>query len=451
MKPLQIYRPPQRTIVTEMRQFIVDNTRRQNINAFSCATKVTESTLEQKDVTIGPDNPYTLQDVHNIISIQCPHPIKIELTAFGEIPEPEVRSEQVYFDAEIVVEKADAGRLMLVTVRDKDVFTSAPLEAQVMNMRTGETENVSLKPTVEQGVYTGFIQTQNNDAQGTDFDGTLYCRKDDILRIGYDEPYGAEGLSREVTLDKTVTLDFDPAQILAPSIVELGSFLNFRTVGAETQFATVTNVRSGTSKQVLWSAFLPFELGDTDSETGFACEEGDTLTIAIMGRDISGHIAQVVHTVTVGVAAAPVITASTQVDITKPFVVSVQDESAGQQTRSIVFRNTLTGAVFTFPMAETFNHSGIFGYTHESFYHVGLPGQPVTVEYTVGPTTVTKSLELIKPVVDACPAVEAEPDNIGQSTPVILTVKDHFFLNGSFAGTIKLMADTVVRCTLIKA
>uniref|UniRef100_A0AB39CE69 Uncharacterized protein n=1 Tax=Pseudomonas phage HRDY3 TaxID=3236930 RepID=A0AB39CE69_9VIRU len=450
MKPINIYKPPARTVVTEMRQFLVDNTRRQNINAFSVATKVTEATLEQKDVTIGPDNPYTLKDVHNVLSIQCPHPIKIKLTSFGVIPEPEVRTEQVYFDAEIAIGVANASRFVPVTVVDKDIFTLAPISINVQNMRTGETETVQLERN-GQGVYSGFLVTQNNDAQGTDFDGMMFCRKDDILRFIYEEPYGASGLSQTVTKDQVVTLDFEPTEVVAPATVAFGSFLNFRVKNAVGQTATVTNMRSGSTKQVVLGNFAPFEITYDDGPNSFAAEDLDVFQIVTQGKDIYGQIQNVVAEITVG-NSVPSIDAQTQVDVTQGFDIVVVDNNM-PMAPVLRLKNDFTGVEFNYPLGQKdFAYSGRFVAHFDSFFHVGLPGQPVTISYQGNGSTVTKVLELVAPAPAAPePQPEPDPEDSVQSAPVSMVVNGHFFLNGSFAGTIELSADTVVRCTLIKA
>lgn len=451
MKPIQIYKPPARTVVTETRQFLVDNTRRTGINAFSVATKVTEATLEQKDITIGPDNPYTIKDVHNILSIQCPHPIQIEMVAFGLIPEPEVRSEQIFFDATIEIGVANASRFVTCKVTDPDIFTTAPITISVQNMRTGETEEVSLIRS-SQGVYESFLQTQNNDATGVDFDGMMFCRKDDILRFTYEEQFDATGKSRVITKDQVVTLDFEPTTIEVPATVVFGGFLNFKVRNPQQPYAQITNVRSGSTKQVLHSAFVPIELTFDDGDTALAVNDNDVIRVTTFGKDIYGQLQEISVDVTVSPAPPAVIESVTQVDITQPFSVVITDNSARGQ-KNVVFRNQFTGAVFTYPLNELqFNYSGKYGIDFPTFHHIGLPGQPVVIEYTQGITPVTKTLELIRPPMAECPASDTQDPDAGvQSAPVKMTVNGQFFLNGSFAGTIKLTSENVVRCTLIKA
>jgi len=449
MKPFNVYRPPQRTIVTEVRQFLVDNTRKTGVNSFSVATKVTESTLEQKDITIGPDNPYTIKDVHNIVSIQCPHEIEMELVSFGSIPEPEVRTEQIFHDAEIEIGKADAGRFVSVTVKDLDIFTSAPLTIQAMNMRTGETEEVVLQ-RVTQGLYSGFLVTQNNVAQGEDFDQVMYCQENDILSFKYEEAYGASGHSQVVTAEQVVTLDFVPTSFEAPASVPFGKFINFRVKNPSTPHTQITNLRSGSTLQVTHAQMVPIEVGYVDSPTSFAADDGDVFQLVTVGKDIHGDPQSIVHEITVRSNVVPALDVQTQVNIVEPFTVTVTDPNMSDNPR-LTLRNQVSGAVLYFPLTATFAYSGKYTAQFESFYQYGLPGQPVTVEYTAGGQTVTKQLELVAPPAPEIPVIVPTPDEELQSAPVRFRVNGQFMLNGSFAGTIKLMADKVTRITLIKA
>lgn len=450
MKPFQIYRPPQRTIVTEMRQFMVDNTRRQGINAFSVATKVTQNTLEQKDVDIGPDNPYTLKDVHNIVSIQCPHPITIELLGFGVLPEPEVRTEQEYFDAEIEIGRADAGRFVSVTVKDADIFTSAPIAVQVLNMRTGETEEVVLE-RVAQGVYSGFLMTQNNDAQGVDFDRMMFCRKDDILRFKYDEPYGASGMSQVVEKEQVVTLDFVPTEIVAPASIPFGKFINFQVTNPQEPTVIITNLRSGSTKTVTAAYFEPIEVTFTDGPNSFAADDGDIFQLVTQGKDIHGDWQSVIHEITIQSGVMPVIESQTQVDVAKPFTALITDLDLPINP-TVTLRNQYTGATYQLPLVpHGFGYSGKYRLEQDALYRYALPGQPVTLEYTSSGGTATKQLELVAAPAPEQPTIEPPTDAGIQTSPVRLVVNGHFFLNGSFAGTIKLMAEKLTRVTLIKA
>lgn len=450
MKVRDIYKPLAKTVVTEIKHFVVDKVRRVGQGNFTVATKVTENSLTQTDITVGPDNPYTMKDVHNLVSIQCPYEIMAEFTSFGSIPEPEARTEQIYFDATLeTVGATQAGRFISVRVTDKDVYTAAPISVDVMNMRTGETETANLNRD-SQGVYSGFFQTQNNDAKGVDFDGVLYCQKDDTLRISYAEAYAANGLSREVNLDVVVTLDFAETTIEMPTSAPFGSFLNMRVKNPAGTMLSITNNRTGTSLSKVIGTFAPVELAYEDTPDSFAVQEGDELTVVVLGKDIYGQVLNISKALTI--AAAPVMPVMDTVaiaDVAKPFTVNIQDYNLPANA-AMKFTNATTGISTSVPMELAYQYSGLFSLTLPVLVNLALPGQQLTLSYESNGLIVTKNIDTIMAATPECEAEIADDSNV-QSAPVTFKINGSFFLNGSFAGTIKLYADKPVRCTLIKA
>ena len=448
MKTPAIFKPLAKTIVTEIKHFLVDSVRRTGITSHSVATKVTDTTLTQQEVVVGPDNPFILKDVHNVLSIHCPYPVKAELISFGSIPEPEVRSEQVYYDAEIeTVGENRAGRFITLRVTDKDIYTAAPLSADVMNMRTGETETVSLVRKTH-GVYEGFLQTQNNDVKGVDFDDVMYCQKDDILRATYAEAYAANGLSREISLDIVVTLDFAETYIEVPDTIPFDSFLNLRVKNPVSGVVRITNVRTSTQHVRQLSAFTPIQLGYEDTDNGIAVQAGDSIIIVTQGKDIYGQIVDISKTVRISeTTVTPLMQTPRLIDISEPFTITLQDYNL-PSTASIKITNGVTGVQTVFPMVSEYEYSGRFSLS-PSLTAVGLPGQQLVVSYTIGGVTVTQNVDTH---MGQTPNVETPVPVVNtESAPVTLTINGLFMLNGSFAGTVKLYADKPVRCTLIKA
>ncbi|AFH14593.1 hypothetical protein LU11_gp062 [Pseudomonas phage Lu11] len=453
MKTPQVYRPLAKTIVTEMRQFTVDRVRRTAVNAFSVATKITEVELEQKDFVVSPERPYTLVDVHNIVSIQCPHPITIELVSHGLMPAAPSNSEQVFHDAVMEVGTAYASRFVEVKVTDKDIFTAAPLKVSAMNMRTGETEEFDIQ-RVNQGEYQGYLPTQNDDAKGVDFDGVMYCRKDDILRFFYNEAYAANGASREVTVDVPVELAFKETVIDAPDTIPFDSYLNFNVQNPVSNKAVVTNVTSGVSKDIVLFNKAPIHLGATDGPNSFAVQEGDAFKIVTDGRDVFNNVVQIVKEFKVADAlglTVPTLDFIDQQLISKPFYLTLRDDDMPDGPL-VQIRNQNTGMVTHVPMEEAYPYSGRYHYIVENIAGIGLPGHTLVVQYggTLDNPRVQKSLHVVMPEQD-CENPVVKDNGVVASAPVVLTVNGHFFLNGSFAGTIKLMSDKPVRCTVVKA
>lgn len=445
-----VYKPTEKTVVTEIKQFVVDSVRRVGAGFHSVATKITTETLEQKDVVIDLDNPYTLLNVHNVVSIQTPFPIIAEFTAFGEIPKPEVRTEQKFTDAVISVGEAYAGRFITVTIADLDLFTSAKIEAHVINLRTAETEKFLLGPTNVQGVYTGFFQTQNNAATGVDFDDVLYCQKGDMLRVYYMDAYGANGKSLEVINEFTVGLDFKETEIEAPESLPFGKHLSLRILNPISLMVLVTNKRTGSFVEQMIGNYQPVSLGFDDGVHALSVQDNDILVISTSGKDMYGQLKTVKHEVLVsGTAIAPVLATIALADMRDPFVITVRDNNLPENP-VVTLKNGLTGLSLPVALTEDYEYSGRYSVTVPNLASVVLPGQPLQVSYTNGAQTVSRNVDVIMGQTPEC--IDDTPLAPTLSAPLRMTINGQFFLNGSFAGTITLFAiDSPVRCTILKA
>lgn len=445
-----VYKPTEKTVVTEIKQFVVDSVRRVGAGFHSVATKITDETLDQKDVVITLEKPYTLLDVHNVCSIQTPFPIIAEFTAFGEIPTPDTRTEQTFTDAVITYGDAYAGRFITVTISDADQFTMGPLEANVINLRTAETEKFKLGPTDEQGVYTGYFQTQNNAATGVDFDGVLYCQKDDMLRVYYTDPYGASGKSVEVVKEFVVGLDFKETTIQAPHALPFDKRLSVRVLNPVSTMVSVKNKRTSSVIEQMVGNYQPILLGYEDGELELSVQDNDIIVISTSGKNMYGEFTTVSQEVIVsGVTIEPELTAISLADVRDPFVIKVLDYNLPANP-FVSLINTSTLQTTKYPLVEEYPHSGRYAVTLPNLLSNVLPGQLLQISYTAGEKTVSKNVDTIMGQTDE--VVDTKPLAPTLSAPLRMTINGQFFLNGSFAGTIKLYAiDSPVRCTILKA
>lgn len=446
----EVYKPIEKTVVTELKHFVVDNVRRVGAGYHSVATKINKETLEQKDIIIDVDSPYVLKDVHHVVSIQTPFPIIAEFTGFGEIPEPEVRTEQKFTDAEISIGDAYAGRFIPVTITDGDEF-GPRIEANVVNLRTGETEKFTLTLGTKAGVYEGYFQTQNNDAVGVDFDGVMYCRKDDILRVYYLDPYGADGKSLEVVKEFVVGLDFKETEIQAPTALHFDSYLNLRILNPISLMVSVTNLRTGTKIDQMVGNFQPIHLTYDDGEFTMSVQDNDVIRIDTSGKDLYGDVKNVTHELTIsGNTITPVITeAKTLVDMRDPYVLKLTDYNLPENP-TVTFTNGKTGLAMQVPLVPEYQYSGRYTASLQNLAAIALPGEPLQVLYTSGLVTLVRNVEITMGTQEI--VEEETPLESTLTAPLRMTINGQFFLNGSFAGTIKLIAiDGPVRCTLIKA
>lgn len=449
MKNKPVFKPLAKTVVTEIKHAIVDTVRRVGQSHHTVATKINKDIMTEMQVVVGPEKSYTLENVHNILSIFSPHPIKAEFLGFGEIVPEESTTEQIFYDAELEVGRADAGRFVSVKVIDMDMHTEAPLQGEVMNMRTGETEYITLSKESE-GIYTGFFQTQNNEAIGTNFDDVLFVHVNDTLRITYEEAFAANGKSRVVTQETVVTLDFIPTAIESPSSVPFNGFLNLRIKSPVGLRVKAQNMRTLYSIEQHIGTFQPILMAFEDGPLAMDVQDGDIIAISTTGTDSNGNEATITRNITIaGAAVLPTMETASVADVTKPFVINVQDDNL-PPTGRVKIINGYTANVSDLLMVEEYPNSGRFSLSLDALTPYGLPGQLLVLEYTSPQgTPVQKNVNLIMPQTEQCEEITAPYAPV--SNPVVFNIDGLFVLNGSFAGTIKLSAPDLVRCTIIKA
>ena len=427
------YKPPKKTVVTQIRHFIVDTSRRIGAGRFSVSAGSNENTLTQTEVVVSSENPYELKDVHSVVSISCPSPIYAEFVAFGEIPEPERRVEQLYFDAVISADDVYAGMFLEITVEDLDCYANA-IEVTVQNARTYETETINIA-SVGRGIFRGILQTRESMATGADFDGVMHCMPLDSLEISYNEPHNAAGQTERRILDVICkAYPHKYTSIEVASSVPVGKDLNFKIENGGNP-VSIRNTRTG---YIIHQPFpAPILLQDTDSMTSLAVQAGDIVEISTFGLTVNGE-QTITKTLVVGNDNAPTISGDSQVTFGQKLTLTIKDNSMNGV--SILVNGVSIQAV------STFYNSGLYKAEFDVVRTLGaLPGEYLNIQYGA----LNKSV-LVQPVdVMACPEISV-PDT-GISDPVTFKIKDHFFLNGSFAGTIKLWADEPTRVTLLKS
>lgn len=472
MRKREQYKPTAKTIVTEIRQTVVDAVRRASAGHQSVACEILDTTLNQLDVVIGPDNSYTLKDVRQYLSISTPYPIGLELTAFGEIPQVEERAEQKQFTtATMEVEPVLAGQFINVAVFDPDLFGTT-VNVECFNTNSGETEYVTLH-CVRKNEYRGFLQTQNSIEAGINFDGTMYCKHADILRFSYTDPHNEHGLSQEIVQDVAVVSPVKATEIMVQTYVVPGEKLRIAIYNGSNipfQNFTVTNETTGSvidgmlepapeSPNVLIGE-IALGVDDTGDELGVDINHALTITYT-NGNDSTG-ISQVI-TATAVVKEPQTIVGHIKVAPTAKMYsaleVEVSDFDLFSSAVEVFVTNIRTNISVPVELLEVWPGMSIFRGSVTVLPTFGLPGDTLEITYSdygvdgtailTAETVVASHVEHVDPVIEETP----EPVDISISKPVQLTINGLFLLNGSFAGTLKLSAldNNDVRCTIIKA
>lgn len=472
MRKREQYKPTAKTIVTEVRQTMVDAVRRMSAGRQSVACEILDTTLNQLDIVIGPDRPYILKDVRQYLSISTPFPIGLELVAFGEIEPAEERVEPKQFNtATMEIEPVIAGKFINVAIFDPDLF-GATVNVECFNTNSGETEYVTLH-CVRKNEYRGFIQSRNSLDAGMNFDGTMFCKDADVLRFTYTDPQNEHGLSQDIVADIVVVSPVKATTVMVQDYMISGESIRvaiYNGSDAPFQSFNVVNENTGTTMDGLLepSREQPdvligsIPLGPDDTADAMGVSTNDVLTISYEhGHDSTGISLPVKHTALVKNPETVVgkVTAQATVKMYSDLPIEVQDFDLFTSEVEVFLTNKRTNISVPAKLKEVWPGMSIFrgaiGITPE----IGLPGDILEITYSdYGPngtnvltteTVIASHVEHVDPVVAETP----EPLDTSISKPVQLTINGLFLLNGSFAGTLKLSAldNNDVRCTIIKA
>lgn len=471
MRRREQFKPTAKTIVTQVRQTVVDAVRRVSAGQQSVATEVIGAPLQQLDFVIGPDAPYTLRNVNQYVSISTPFPIGVELIAFGELPELEARVEERQFStATMEIEPIVIGQFINIAVFDPDLFGATAI-VEVFNKNSGETEYATLH-CVKKNEYRGFVQSLNSGDAGINFDGTMYCKDLDVLRFSYTDPNNERGLSQEIVQEAVAVSPIKATTIMVQRFVVTGEkiriavyngnlapFQNFRVENKTTGISMDGMLEPAPSDESVLIGALTLGPDDTSEELGV--KVNDVLTITYENGQDSTGIPQIItetavvknpFTVTGRIIAAPTAKIYSDLEVT------VEDFDLFTSEVEIFVTNMRTNNSVPFQLFEVWPGMSIFRGNVPITPTFGLPGDTLEITYSdygsntnvlTTKTVVASHVEHVEPVVEEVP----DPVDNSISKPVQLTVNGLFVLNGSFAGTLKLYAldENEVRCTIIKA
>lgn len=463
------YKPTAKTIVTEIRHFIVDAVRRVSSGRQSVAAEVLDATLHQLDVVVSKDNPYVMKDVRHALSISTPSPVMLELTAFGEIPEAEIRNDKVFFSADINIDPIIAGKFINVEVQDGDMV-GATVMVEAFNVRSGETEYMTLH-CYEKGRYKGFIQSLNTADAGVNFDGVMYCKDGDSIRFTYLEAFNEQGMSENISKEAQVTSLIKETKILFNEEVLIGQELQIAVYngGYTNPVASVVNTRTLTTvgvelaEQDDGTLVGSLRTGPEDLEGIIGVADGDTLHIVHtdafdttgLRKTLEGDCRIIVPSTSRGQINIPAM-----VKVYGNLDIEVRDYDLNSNEVVVSVNNFRTGLSTHVELLEVWPNMRIFRGSLAIPSEIALPGDILELTYSdygspAGTDIITKQITVVSHVDHAAPADEepTSPFDSRLSKPVRMTINGSFFLNGSFAGTLKLYTEDkeAVRCTILKA
>lgn len=487
------FRSSHRTVVTELKAFIVDTVSRTGAFRQSVSAKVPDDgALLTQDVNVSRTQVFEISNTRGVLGILCPEPVKLMLTQTGEgdfTPEEPVAPQ--YTDGVITAPLTHiAGNPLVVSVTDPDLLQSqTQLSILAFNTVTGETETANLV-RMSEDTFTGVLQTQISTEKGGDFDGIMYAAHDQLVRLIYRDNTSSSGSPKGIEAQVVMKSPYTDSEITVNPFLFVGKpttaiVVDADITGAIGAFATVTNLNTGEVER----------MDLTEIESGVFAGRIDTQSMGtpvdndgIMDVEV-GHVLEVSFTDEHS-TSAPVQTALIEVHETQNVngVLTVSSEVTTSGVLSVVLTdynlsgsayvdvpvsNTRTGEFEMVTCRERVLGSGSFigslqmklGSSGSSDGELGAEaGDTLRAVYidgsseSGGPYVVEEFVNVVAdPVVsttteDPAPADETEDttDPYVERTIEIL-VNGLFFFNGEFVGNAKItgLRDELTRCSVL--
>lgn len=417
---LQQYKPITKTIVTEVRQFIVDVVRKVQTFNQSSSANVSDGSVANFEVTVDKDTPFTIHNVNNCLSISTPSTVVLTLdtSAPAVATTSDVPVESVRMEVDDI-KAADFIYVRLYNVTDEKA------EVTCYNRTTGETETIVCEK--QKDMHFGVLPTSATSNTGTNFDNLLSCSSTDLIVFTYGS----------ATVSKTVLPAYTPTYLDVINVLINGYIM---PVSNTSLLITVTNTRTQSSRTISPVQPVPILAGFEETDTTLLCAPADILQVHTKGIDEYGTPVDLYKNITILSASTPAITVSSTVN--EGFPVTVTDPSCPE---SVVVRLTNTGtSVYKDHTLDAMApRCGVYKANIDDIMSFCGPTYPVTCTYS----GVSKTFSIITPDQPTVEETFVAPARIASA----INVNGLFVLNGSFEGTATITCDTPTRCTIMKA
>lgn len=180
------FRSASRTVVTEIKSFVVDTVTRSGAFRQSVSARIDETkAFNRKDINVSEVDEYTVEDVSSIAAVHSPEPIVLYFEQdVATEPEPEPEPEHtVEFQTP---QTFYANEPLVIRYVDTTLANVGTIDVVVLNLDTGETEYVTLDAE-EPSIFIGELPTHANPLKGIDFDSSLNVVQGHNILIRYNE------------------------------------------------------------------------------------------------------------------------------------------------------------------------------------------------------------------------------------------------------------------------
>lgn len=484
------FRPLSKTVVTEIRSFVVDSVSKIGLYRQSVSASVkSDKPLDKKDFNISNSVSYTITDTSSLLSISCPEPIKATFVGLGPIIiAPPPTSSRIHYTATVTVPSTVvAGTEFPITISDLDLEAIVEsIGAVVFNENTGETEHVECirQPS---GKYVGHCRTINSSLTGLNFDNSMNCYLGQKLQVIYSDPYNEYDIRENVVKKIDIKSPTETAVLTVREAVSIGKPIPIEIKDKDNtnSYVTVTLTNMVTGEQEVLNAVsispgyfaascptkiynnLTFTSGDNAIDVSI----GHSVKVDYIDtRDLHGNVSLVTALVdivgTITEVGSFVVNDTVEIDTDLDIVIKDYD-LVGREI-GVTVANTTSSEYRVVRLSEAVQGTGVFKGSLRLasiiLDNTSLPAavndvlRLVYVDTGGSLTTVEKFVTVVAPVNtddDIFPE-EPEPDDTDDSEPVStgtveFLINGSFFLNGAFNGKVMLegLHEEPTRCTII--
>lgn len=280
------YNPTTKTVVTEVKSFVVDAVRKTSAVRNTVSAKLEDDqVIEQKDINVGATL-YSLGSVNKHLILTSSDDIEVEIRQVQEvITYPVVTHTGVFSVPNSII----AGSNLVVALTDEDLSAIPTVIVTVVNSNTDEVENLILTRQPNTSTFVGVLPTVSNNT-GVNNDNSLSVVPDNIIHIYYDDMENSGGVVQTVSAfvqvvaapTHTGVLRFDtsfvPGSPLRMSIYDLDRAVDIQ--------ALVTNARTNEqelvtlSEIIAGSGLFQYDLPTTDTALA-GTDNDDSLNVQV--------------------------------------------------------------------------------------------------------------------------------------------------------------------------
>ena len=487
---MSTFRSAHRTVVTEIKAFIVDTVSRSGVFRQSVSSRVPDDAeLKTQDVNVSKTRYFDLDEVRGAVGILTPEPVRIAITQLRDldVQEPPSVEPPTYTLAILQLgQTLLAGDALTITLIDPDLDqVIKQAQVTVYNEETGETNTATLL-RADTRTFVGKIHTVKSFLKGIDFNGVTNVEHNQTLRVIYrdrltpfpnDIDVVASVVAESPFVDSIITsLPFVFPDRSIPVLIEDADIS-----GQGIAHATATNLRTGEVETIALTESLPgIFSGQLPTRTEFSPRSEDAVMDVVRDDQINLTFTEL-NSVTNSTKTHVVLVRSPHPidgvlfgpEIAQPdTVVRIELDdynAAGTETITIPISNLRTGKYVLVQFTENVPNTGQFtgSLTLTSFSPnasrelIVLENDTVQAVYIDNNSTsgsirrVEHNIQIGPTQVSPAPTSDdttIEVPNTAQvNSTVEMVVDGLFFLNGQFPGTIRVygLNDDLTRCSVL--